>query len=145
MKAKGIVIFLVLMTLLSFIPANLSKVEEQDQEYVASFNNGNEYLEFEEYQKWFYVEGLMDAIYTIFSYLDPEKYQKYVEATKDMTVSQLTKILDKYLEENPEILHCAAADIILFCLGDYYERKGVIIGVIATVIYLWWYMSGGDR
>jgi len=65
------------MILLSFILANLSKAEEQDQENVASFNNGNEYLEFEEYQKWFYVQGLMDAIYTIFSYLNPEIYQKY--------------------------------------------------------------------
>jgi len=118
MKAKGIVIFLVLIILISFVPANLSKAEEQDQKYIASFNNGNEYLEFEEYQKWFFVQGMMDAIYTIFFHLDPEIYQKYVEATGGMTVSQLIKILDKYLEENPEILHCAVADIFKDALNE---------------------------
>ncbi|GAG34052.1 unnamed protein product [marine sediment metagenome] len=40
------------------------------------------------------------------------------------------------------ILFCL---ITVFCLGDYYERRGVIIGVIATIAYMWWYMSGGDR
>lgn len=60
----------------------------------------------------------MDAIYTIFFHLDPEIYQKYVEATEGMTVSQLIKILDKYLEENPEILHCAVADIFLDALNE---------------------------
>jgi len=66
---------------------------------------------------------LLDAIYTIFSYLNPEVYKKYVEATEGMTVSQLTKILDKYLEENPEILHCAVANIFLDALNEiiYYK------------------------
>ena len=118
MKAKGIVFFLVLMILVSFIPANLSKAEEQDQKHIASFNSGNEYLELEKIEKYYYIQGLMDAIFAMFSYLNPEIYQKYVEAPEDMTVSQLTKILDKYLEENPEILHCAAADIFLDALNE---------------------------
>jgi len=46
MKAKGIIIFLVLMILLSFIPANLINAEEQDQGWVSSFTKGYEYLEF---------------------------------------------------------------------------------------------------
>ncbi|MBA7491569.1 hypothetical protein ES702_02117 [subsurface metagenome] len=40
------------------------------------------------------------------------------------------------------ILFCL---ITVFCLGDYYERGGIIIAVIATIAYMWWYMSGGDR
>ena len=123
MKAKGIIIFLVLMLLFSFIPVNFSNAEKQEQEYVVSFYNGNEYLNLEKIEKYYYIQGLLDAIYTIFSYLNPEVYQKYVEATEGMTVSQLTKILDKYLEENPEILHCAVANIFLDALNEiiYYK------------------------
>ena len=123
MKAKGIIIFLVLIVLFSFIPVGFSKAEEQDQKYIASFNNGNEYLKFEEYRKYFCVEGMIDAFYTIFFHLDPERYQKYVEATEDMTVSQLTKILDKYLAENPEILHCALADIFKDALNEIVYKE----------------------
>lgn len=40
------------------------------------------------------------------------------------------------------ILFCLIA---LFCLGDSYDRRMVVIAVIATIAYMWWYMSGGDR
>ncbi|MBA7489811.1 hypothetical protein ES702_00345 [subsurface metagenome] len=118
MKAKGIIIFLVLMIMVSFIPANLSKAEEQEKELVMSYTSGNDYMEFEEYQKWSYVRGMMDATYTIFSNFVPGMYQKYKKSIEDMNVSQLTKILDKYLEENPEFLHCAAANIFLDALNE---------------------------
>jgi len=118
LKTKGIIIFLVLIVLFFFIPAGFSNAEEQDQEGLLSSTNGNEYLEFEEYQKSFYVAGLMDATYEIFKNFKPEIYQKYVEATEDMSVSQLTKILNKYLEENPEILHSSVAGSFLNALNE---------------------------
>jgi len=123
LKAKGIVFFLILMILISFFPADLSKAEEQHPGRVLSFATGNEYLEFEEYQKSFYVAGLMDATYSILKVLEPEIYQKYTEATEDMSVSQLTKILNKYLEENPEVLHCAVADIFLDALHEIVYKE----------------------
>jgi len=110
LKAKGIIIFLVLIVLFSFIPAGFSNEEEQEQEGLLSSTNGNEYLEFEEYEKWVYVRGMTDAIYATLRTFRPEIYQKYRETTKDMIVSQLTKILDRYLEENPEKLHYAVAN-----------------------------------
>ena len=118
MKTKGIVIFLVLMVLVAFIPANLSKAEEQDQEGVLSFTSGNRYLEFQEYQKLFYVRGMIDTTYAILQTFKPEIYQKYEEVMEDMTVLQLQKILDKYLEENPEKLHYAVADSFLIALNE---------------------------
>jgi len=60
----------------------------------------------------------MDATYEIFKNFKPEIYQKYVEATEDMSVSQLTKILNKYLEENPEILHSSVAGSFLNALNE---------------------------
>ena len=35
--------------------------------------------------------------------------------------------------------------ITFFCLSDNYMRTRIIIGVLATVGYMYWYMSGGDR
>lgn len=118
MKAKGIVIFLVLMILLSFISANLINAEEQDQKEVLSFTKGNEYLEFDRQQKLFYVRGLMDAIWAILDSREPEMYEKYEEVTEGMTLLQLTKILDKYLEENPEKLHYIVVDSFLWALNE---------------------------
>jgi len=102
MKAKGIVIFLVLMILLSFISVNLINAEEQDQGYVSSFTKGNEYLEFTLYEKTFYIRGMMDSIFMLLQNYVPGEYQKYKEAIEGMNLVQLTKILDKYLEENPK-------------------------------------------
>jgi hypothetical protein len=117
MKNK-IILFLVLMVLFSFIPADFSNAEEQDQEGLLSSTDGNEYLEFEEYEKWVYVRGMTDAIYATLRAFRPEIYQKYKETTKDMVVSQLTKILDKYLEENPEKLHYAVANSFIRALSE---------------------------
>ena len=48
----------------------------------------------------------------------PEKYQKYKEAIEDMTLVQLTKILDKYLEENPEKLHYTVGSSFMHALDE---------------------------
>lgn len=106
------------MILFSFIPADFLNAEEQDQEGVLSFTTGNDYLKFEEYQKWFYVRGMMDAIYAILKDFEPKMYERYEEVMGDMTVSQLAKILDKYLEENPEILHYIVADSFIWSLNE---------------------------
>ena len=123
MKVKGIVIFLVLMILLSFISANLINAEEQDQGYIASFTKGNEYLEFPQYEKKFYIRGMMDSIFMLLQAYVPEKYQKYKEAMEDMTLVQLTKILDKYLEENPEKLHHAVGSSFLHALDEIVYKQ----------------------
>lgn len=118
MKAKGIVIFLALMILVSFILANLSEAEEQDQEGVLCFFKANEYLEFPEEFRQSYVAGLMDSAYVCLWAFEYEKYQKYRELTRDMTVEQLWKIFDKYLEEHPEELHYSAGACFLNALDE---------------------------
>jgi len=123
MKAKGIVIFLVLMILLSFIPANFINAKEQDQGWVSSFTKGNEYLEFPQYEKIFYIRGMVDSIFTLLKAYMPEKYQEYKEAMEGMTLVQLTKILDKYLEENPEKLHYAIGVSFLYALDEIVYKQ----------------------
>jgi len=103
------------MVLFSFIPVSFSN------ERVRSYTNGNDYLkmsEYSEHYKLFYIRGLMDATYELLSVYKPEKYLEYKAIIKDMHVSQLVKILDKYLEENPEILHHCAADSFLCALDE---------------------------
>ncbi len=118
MKAKGIVIFLVLMILISFVPSDISNAEEQDQKYIASFTKGYEYLEFQQYEKIAYIRGMMDSIFALLQAYVPEKYQKHKEAMEGMTLAQLAKILDKYLEENPEKLHYAVGSTFLNALSE---------------------------
>ena len=119
MKAKGIVIFLVLMIIFSFISVNILSEEEQEGiQGVLSATSGNDYLKFQEYEKNIYVRGLMDALYAIFEAYEPETYQKYGEKMKDMTGDQITKIFDKYLDENPENLHWGAAVCFLYALSE---------------------------
>jgi len=123
LKAKGIVIFLVLMVLFSFIPANLINAEEQEQKWVTSFTSGNDYLKFEYYEKVLYVRGMMDVTYAMLQFFKPEAYQKYKETMEDMTLSQLTKILDKYLADHPEILHFSVANSFLYALSEIVYKK----------------------
>lgn len=111
MKAKGIVIFLFLMILFSFISANFSNTEEQEQEDIVSFIKASEHLKLSEELKGFYVGGLAGASFAILQYYVPEKYAIYKEATKGMTLLQLAKILDRYPEENPEKLHYNSAGV----------------------------------
>jgi len=66
---------------------------------------------------------MMDSIFALLKAYVPEKYQKYNEAMEDMTLVQLTKILDKYLEENPEKLHYAVGVSFLYALDEIvYEQ-----------------------
>ena len=113
---KGTVVFLILLII--FLPIMVSSLNAKEQEEVLNATNGNEYLKFQEYERVFYVRGLMDAVYAIFQAFNPEIYQKYEDKMKDMTVLQLTKILDKYLEENPEKLHYSAAVSFLYAIDE---------------------------
>ena len=93
---KLLKIFLIIALLLT-ITASVSAT--------VHFYNGNKYMELSENDKLSYVTGLIDMAYALTECFQPEICQKMVEATKGMTLGQLVKILDKYLEENPEKLH----------------------------------------
>jgi len=122
MKTKGIIIFLVLMILVSFIPANLSEAEEQDQEGVICFFKANEYLDMPEEVKIIYVTGLIDAVFICLEAFEKERYQEYREATKGMILEQLQKIFNKYLEKHPENLHYDAATCFIWALDEIMDK-----------------------
>ena len=88
-----------------------------------SFYSGNEYLQFSEKVKMAYVAGFSDMSNILIEYYEPEKYQKIIELTKDMTIGQTVKILDKYLEENPEKLHISAAVLFLNAIDEIIYQK----------------------
>jgi hypothetical protein len=100
MKSKVIMLVLVIVLLLSQVGYSLWNII-----------TGNQYLEQSETQKTIYFAGLFDMwsfmIYHNFS----EYYQVVDEKTKDMTVPQIRRIFEKYLENNPERLHFSSASL----------------------------------
>ena len=88
-----------------------------------SFTAGNEYLEFEEHEKWFYIRGMMDAIYAILYVFEPTVYEKFEKVMEGIAVSQFVKILDKYLEEYPEILHHTVASSLAGALNEIVYKE----------------------
>ncbi len=112
MKAFRIILVIALF-LTIVIPASAS----------IGFCNGNRYLEFSEGAKISYVAGLSDMAKALIEHYEPEKYKKLCELTENMTIGQLVKILDKYLEENPKKLHFSAAVCFLYSLDEIvYEQ-----------------------
>jgi len=85
---------------------------------VFAFVSGNDYIKYSAQNKIDFVEGLMDMTTTLTQHYNPELYLKILEVMKDMTSGQIVKILDKYLEENPEELHTAAAVCFLIAISE---------------------------
>lgn len=111
---KLLKIFLVITLLLTVItPANTT----------LTFYNGNMYLEFSKSEKIYYVAGLSDMASTLIEDYEPEKYKKIKELTKDMTIEQTVKILDKYLEENPEKLHISVAISFVLAIDEIIYKE----------------------
>lgn len=108
---KLLKIFLVIALLLTvIIPASAEKV--------LCFYDGNDYLKFSESAKRAYVAGLSDMANTLIQHYEPKKAKKIYELTKDMTLGQTVKILDRYLEEHPEELHNSVAVSFLNAIDE---------------------------
>ena len=88
-----------------------------------AFVSGNEYIKYSVQSKIDYVEGLMDMTATLTQYYDPEEYLKILEVTEKMTCGQIVKIFNKYLEENPEELHYAAAVCFLNAIYEIVHKN----------------------
>lgn len=88
-----------------------------------SFTSGNDYIEkLSETEKWTYVKGLHDMYSRTLFVMNPEKYLIFEEKTEDMTLRQLTKILNKYLEKYPENLHYDAASCFIWALDEIMDK-----------------------
>ena len=113
-KMKLLKIFLVITLLLTvIIPANTT----------LTFYNGNMYLKFSESEKLAYVAGLSDMQNVLTEFHEPGKYKKIKELKKDMTIEQTVKILDKYLEENPEKLHISVAISFVLAIDEIIYKE----------------------
>lgn len=109
---KLLKIFLII-TILLMVTNSVSAKKE-----IAVFNSGNDYMQFPVELKLPFVGGLMDTAVTLTQYYDPEEYLKISEIIEDMTLGQIVKIFDKYLEENPEELHNAAAVSFFYAIYE---------------------------
>jgi hypothetical protein len=118
LKSKGIIIFLVLLIIFSFISVNILSAEEIEEPKLLSATSGNDYLKLQEHEKEFYLRGMVDSLCAIFQAYEPETYQKYSKILKGMTGEQLVKIFVKYFDENPEKLHWPAAVCFLYALDE---------------------------
>ncbi len=87
------------------------------------FYNGNEYLQLSVNDKFDFVAGLSDMNHVLVEYYDPERYLKMFEAIKNMNLSQIVKIFDKYLEENPEELHMSAAVSFSCAIDEIIDKE----------------------
>ena len=111
---KIFLIIALLLTVVTSVSAN---------KIVFAFVSGNDYMEHSANDKMVFVAGLIDMANVLTKYYNPEKHIKMFEITENMTLSQLTKILDKYLEENPEELHGGAAVSFLYAIEEIIDKK----------------------
>ena len=93
-----------------------------------AFYSGNTYIKFSENEKLTYVAGLIDMANLTIGYYVPEIFEKINELTKDMTLGQLVKIFDKYLEENPEDLNKAALACFIMAITEIINQEQITSG-----------------
>jgi hypothetical protein len=114
MKIKSIILVLVVVLLFS---QGLCLNAQEQEEYL-TWLDGNDYLEIPEEIRIIYVGGLVDMFWYITCYDQPEFYKNIEAKMKDMSLIQIRKIFDKYLEGHPEYLHQAAASSFNYAISE---------------------------
>jgi len=114
MKKRVIILVLLIMLILVMV----SYMNAQELTGPLTATTGNDYMQFKEYEKYMYVRGMMDVCYALLHYYDSEFYQKYEEKLQYMTIIQINRIFDRYLEENPDEWHQSAAVCFLWALEE---------------------------
>ncbi len=117
---KKRVIILVLLIMLLLILGSYLNAQEED--VTGFFVSGNKYIKFSEEARMLYVVGNNDMYIIMLNFLSPERYKIFKEKTNDMTIEQITKIFDRYLEENPEMLHEPASLCFLSAMAEIIDE-----------------------
>ena len=118
MKRKIIILVLVIMLLLS------QGLYLNAQENVLCFVSGNNYLEIlTEHDRLMYVAGLIDMLWYILSNSWPEAFKLHEARMENMSMEQIMKIFDKYLEAHPEELNYSAADGFYSAMVEFVTVK----------------------
>ncbi len=107
MKRKVILLVLLILLLLS-----------QGLCLNVSATSGNEYLEWPEEIRGIYVLGLMEMYFFMTFMKYSELVEDIIAKTDGMSGLQIRKIFEKYLAENPEYWHYAAADIFFWAMDE---------------------------
>ena len=113
-------VILVLVIIIWFSQVSALNTQEEDDYTCLFYTNGNQYLGFSDSERLSYVRGMMDVILEFYCVFFPEKYKIYKKEFKDITLKQLTRIFDKYLEENPEYWHYGASDTFMRALEEIF-------------------------
>jgi len=120
-------IILILLVSLILLLLLVSYCELERTEYLkglAAFQTGNSYMKLEKIYKAYYLQGLFDGMAfmhegmrVLFKENFPEEaIFPVVDLLKNMPISQIVSIFDKYLEEHPESWHYAASEIFFKCI-----------------------------
>jgi len=130
MKKIILILSVSLILLLLFV----SYCELEQEEKVACFYNGNSYMKLEEVARAYYLQGLIDGM----SYMKTDllnmsevhsfgfpleivlammSADRFIE--KNMNISQIVAIFNKYLEECPERWHYAVSYLFIDCIKKF--------------------------
>lgn len=113
MKSKAIILVLVIVMLLSqIICLNASTNDD------SFFSTGNDYIDMPDVIKIPYTMGMVDVLFPLLNSLKPTIYQEFKERAKSMTLEQFVKIYDKFLDENPELLHYRTGITFFYAIFD---------------------------
>lgn len=91
------------------------------QKEVNYFISGEQYNNFTVTERTLYVLGMMDSILTMLYMINRDRYQTIRVKVKNMTSSQLRKMLDDYLSKNPQKLNFCVAKSFLFALDEFVQ------------------------
>ena len=95
---------------------------DMDKKEASYFINGEQYIKFSLTEKTLYVLGMIDSILSMLHIIDPDKYQTIKNKVRNLTSSQLRKVLDDYLKKNPQSLSFCVARSFLYALDEIIQE-----------------------
>lgn len=92
--------------LLLFLPFSITVGDT-----TSGLTSGTQYEQFTEIEKLAYVSAVMDSIHTITR--DEAMIDSLDECIGDLTLGQMTAIVDKYVDEVPQFSHRRASTLVI--------------------------------
>lgn len=85
--------------------------------YSRSFYTGNDYLKKDQLVRLGYIAGITDAYWLVAreKAINATLFEKY---TKDMTISQIQAIVEKYMKDNPQHWHKTMASAVYVAVTE---------------------------
>jgi hypothetical protein len=93
-----------------------------DKKEASYFISGEQYIKFSLTEKTLYVLGMMDSILSMLHMIDPDKYQTIKDKVRNMSSSQLRKVLDDYLKNDSHSLSICVARSFLYAIDEIIQE-----------------------